>query len=84
MILITGASGNIGREVLKHTLATGTKIRAAYQNAGKADAPSGVEVATVDFNRPETLKAALQGVGRVFLVRGEIEGRSISPRFVKS
>ena len=68
MILITGASGNIGREVLKHTMATGTNIRAAYQDASKADAPSGVEVATVDFNQPETLKAALQGVDRVFLV----------------
>ena len=68
MILITGASGNIGREVLKHTMTTGTKIRASYQDASKADAPSGVEVATVDFNQPETLKAALQGVDRVFLV----------------
>ena len=68
MILITGASGNIGREVLKHTMATGTNIRAAYQDASKADAPSGVEVATVDFNQPGTLKAALQGVDRVFLV----------------
>jgi uncharacterized protein YbjT (DUF2867 family) len=68
MILITGASGNVGKEVLKHTLATGAKVRAAYQNASKADAPSGVEVATVDFNQPETLKAALQDVDRMFLV----------------
>ena len=68
MILVTGASGNIGREVLKETEATGTRIRAAYQDASNADAPPGVEVATVDFNQPETLKAALQGVDRVFLV----------------
>jgi uncharacterized protein YbjT (DUF2867 family) len=68
MILITGASGNIGREVLKHTVATGRKVRAAYQDASKADAPPGVEVATVDFNQPETLRAALQGVDRMFLV----------------
>ena len=69
MILITGASGNVGREVLKQTAQTGAKIRAAYQDVGKVNAPSGIEVATVDFGQPETLKVALQGVDRVFLVR---------------
>jgi uncharacterized protein YbjT (DUF2867 family) len=68
MILITGASGNVGREVLKQTAQTGAKIRAAYQDVGKVNAPSGIEVATVDFGQPETLKVALQGVDRVFLV----------------
>jgi uncharacterized protein YbjT (DUF2867 family) len=68
MILITGAGGNVGREVLKQTAQTGAKIRAAYQDVSKANAPSGIEVATVDFEQPETLKVALQGVDRVFLV----------------
>jgi uncharacterized protein YbjT (DUF2867 family) len=69
MILITGASGNVGREVLRQTAAAGAKVRAAYQSAAKAaDAPRGVEIATVDYNRPETLRAALDGVERVFLV----------------
>lgn len=68
MILITGASGNVGREVLKQMVQAGAKIRAAYQDASKANLPSEIEVATVDFNRPETLKTALRGVDRVFLV----------------
>ncbi len=69
MILITGASGNVGREVLRQIAGTGWKIRAAYQSAGKAkSAPVGVESALVDFNQPETLRAALEGVDRVFLV----------------
>lgn len=68
MILITGASGNVGREVLKQTAQTGAKIRAAYQDVSKAMAASGVEVVMVDFTKPETLGAALQGVDRVFLV----------------
>jgi uncharacterized protein YbjT (DUF2867 family) len=69
MILITGASGNAGREVLKLAVSSGAKVRAAYQNATKASgAPSGVEIATVDFNSPATLLAALQGVDKVFLV----------------
>ncbi len=69
MILITGASGNVGREVLKQIAATRTSVRAAFQSASKAaTAPSGVEIVTMDYNQPLTLQAALKGVERVFLV----------------
>jgi uncharacterized protein YbjT (DUF2867 family) len=69
MILITGASGNVGKEVLKQIAQTGVPVRAAFQSAGKAaSAPSGVEIVTVDYNQPETLRAALKNVNRVFLV----------------
>jgi uncharacterized protein YbjT (DUF2867 family) len=69
MILITGASGNVGKEVLRQVAASGAKVRAAFQTANKAArAPSGVEIATVDYNQPETLHTALKGVDRVFLV----------------
>jgi uncharacterized protein YbjT (DUF2867 family) len=69
MILITGASGNVGREVLQQMVATGAKVRAAFQSVSKAAiAPSGVEIVTMDYNQPETVQAALKGVERVFLV----------------
>ena len=69
MILITGASGNVGKEVLKQIAASGAKVRAAFQTVTKAAAaPSGVEIATMDYNQPETIQAALKGVDRVFLV----------------
>lgn len=69
MILITGASGNVGREVLKQIAATGERVRAAFQSVGKASiAPSGVDIVTMDYNQPETLQKALKGVERVFLV----------------
>ncbi|HEX4771599.1 MAG TPA: SDR family oxidoreductase [Bryobacteraceae bacterium] len=68
MILITGAGGNVGREVLKQMVQTRTAVRAAYQSAAKAVAPPGVEIATIDYNRPDTVRAALTGVTRVFLV----------------
>ena len=69
MILITGASGNVGREVLKQIAATGAKVRAAFQSVGKAAvAPSGVDIVTMDYNQPQTLQTALKGVDRVFLV----------------
>jgi uncharacterized protein YbjT (DUF2867 family) len=69
MILITGASGNVGKEVLKQVVQTGARVRAAFQSAAKAaTAPSGVEVVTMDYTQPETVRAALNGVERVFLV----------------
>jgi uncharacterized protein YbjT (DUF2867 family) len=69
LILITGASGNVGKEVLKQIVGTPAQVRAAFQSPSKvAGAPSGVEIVTMDFNRPETLQAALKGVERVFLV----------------
>jgi uncharacterized protein YbjT (DUF2867 family) len=72
MILITGASGNVGKEVLKQAAQaaarTGKKIRAGFQSTAKAVAPAGVEVVTIDYNQPVTLRAALRGADRVFLV----------------
>jgi uncharacterized protein YbjT (DUF2867 family) len=69
MLLITGASGNVGREVLKQIAGTGVPVRAAFQSVSKAAAaPSGVEVVTMEYNQPETVRAALTGVDHVFLV----------------
>jgi uncharacterized protein YbjT (DUF2867 family) len=69
MILITGASGNVGKEVLKQIARSGVPARAAFQSITKASsAPSGVEIAVADYNRPETLQEALREVDRVFLV----------------
>jgi uncharacterized protein YbjT (DUF2867 family) len=69
MILITGASGNVGSEVLKQSATAKLKIRAAYLSASKAkEAPAGVETLTMDYTKPDTIRAALQGVESVFLV----------------
>ncbi|HYW40885.1 MAG TPA: SDR family oxidoreductase [Terriglobales bacterium] len=61
-------SGNVGKEVLKQIAQTGTQVRAAFQSVSKASGPSGVEIVTVDYNQPETLRTALKGIDRVFLV----------------
>jgi len=69
MILITGASGNVGSEVLKQATAARLKIRAAYLSPQKAkEAPTGVETVLMDYAKPETIRAALGGVEKVFLV----------------
>jgi uncharacterized protein YbjT (DUF2867 family) len=69
MILITGASGNVGREVVRQALAVGLKIRATYQSAAvAAKAPAGLDGVIMDYAKPETIRSALRGVEKVFLV----------------
>ena len=68
MILITGASGNVGREVLRQAVEAGLQVRAGYQVLKKETVLAGVESVSVDFNQPQSLRAALSGVGKVFLV----------------
>jgi uncharacterized protein YbjT (DUF2867 family) len=69
MILITGAGGNVGAEVLRQIAKTGHRVRAAFQSASKiATAPTGIETVTMDYNQPKTIRAALRNVDRVFLV----------------
>jgi uncharacterized protein YbjT (DUF2867 family) len=69
VILITGASGNVGKEVLKQMTQMGVEVRAAFQSVSKAaGASSGVEIVSLDYNQAETLETALKGVDRVFLV----------------
>ena len=69
MILITGASGNVGHEVLKQALALGLKIRATFQSSSvAAKAPAGLEGVIMDYSKPETIRRALHGVEKIFLV----------------
>ncbi|MEV5239510.1 SDR family oxidoreductase [Streptomyces cinnamoneus] len=68
MILVTGATGNVGSELVTRLAAAGVPVRAMTRSPEKADFPSGVEVVAGDFDKPETLPAALDGIDRVFVV----------------
>ena len=67
-ILVTGATGNVGRLVVDCLLAAGAKqIRALTNNPKKAALPAEVEVVEGYLGRLETLPAALEGVERMYL-----------------
>src|ERR1700746_4211187 len=69
MILITGASGNVGREVVKQALRLGLTIRASFRTPDlAAKAPAGLEGVIMDYTKPETIRPALHGVDKIFLV----------------
>jgi NAD(P)H dehydrogenase (quinone) len=70
-LLVTGASGHLGRRVVELLLENkaGTVIAGTRDPAKVADlAAKGAEVRVIDFDRPETLAEGLKGVNRLLLV----------------
>jgi uncharacterized protein YbjT (DUF2867 family) len=68
VILVTGATGHVGRYVVSQLLQTSTAVRALARNPDQASLPSGVEIVRGDLSNPDTLNACLVGVEAVFLM----------------
>jgi uncharacterized protein YbjT (DUF2867 family) len=75
MILITGATGTVGRALLDRLLEAGTPVRALTRDPQQARVPAGVEVVGGDLGDEDSLKPALEGVTKVFAVSaGHLRG----------
>jgi uncharacterized protein YbjT (DUF2867 family) len=70
MILVTGATGNVGSELVHTLVARGEAVRALTRDSSRTNFPAAVEVAHGDLEVPETLTPALEGVRKVFLLGG--------------
>jgi uncharacterized protein YbjT (DUF2867 family) len=70
MFLVTGATGNVGRELVRALPGTGAPVRALSRKDQPTGLPSSVQVVTGDLNQPGTLTAALAGVDGMFLLSG--------------
>ena len=68
-ILITGAGGNVGREVVSHLLARGEPVKAAVFRVDPNALPGEAPQVRFDFADPATYAEALTGVDRLFLLR---------------
>lgn len=81
MILVTGPTGNVGTPLVKILKAQDVPFRAAYHSAEKASkaGPGGV---VLDYARPETIRPALAGIDRVFLLSPP-GGTALEPRMVE-
>jgi uncharacterized protein YbjT (DUF2867 family) len=67
VILVTGATGNVGRNVVAQLLAEGAKVCAASRSPETASLPDGVEVVRADLAAPGTPPATFRGIDRIFL-----------------
>lgn len=70
MILVTGASGTVGSEVLKQLREQGAEVRAAFHSADKAARAKkqGIDTVVLDYANRASTAAALKGVDKVFLL----------------
>jgi uncharacterized protein YbjT (DUF2867 family) len=79
-ILLTGATGNVGRHVVSALVTQGRDVRAVVRDPGTASLPGRVEVVRGDLSSPETLTAAVHGVESVYLMW---PGLPVEPRVVQ-
>jgi uncharacterized protein YbjT (DUF2867 family) len=68
VILVTGATGRVGRLVVDELVRAGVQVRALTRRPEDAALPGGVEVVAGDFTDPASLEPALDGAAAVFLV----------------
>lgn len=75
MIVVTGATGNIGRPLVQILDAAGAQVRAVSRTVRAADLPAGVEHRQADLLDTNRLAAAVDGAHTVFLLTsGEFLG----------
>lgn len=74
MFLVTGATGNVGSEVVEQLLAAGEQVRVFTRDAGKAARWAGrVEAVTGSFEETDRFAAACTGAKGVFLMNAAVE-----------
>ncbi|MEU6044448.1 NmrA family NAD(P)-binding protein [Streptomyces griseus] len=67
-ILVTGATGTVGRRVVEQLLERGEHVRALTRDPARAELPAGVEVVRGDLTDPASLEPALDGVTGLHLI----------------
>jgi NAD(P)H dehydrogenase (quinone) len=75
MIVVTAASGQLGRHVVDGLRKQGVKFAAGVRNTA---VELGVETRELDYNRPETLESALRGAEKVLLISGSEVGQRVA------
>jgi uncharacterized protein YbjT (DUF2867 family) len=71
-ILVTGATGTVGRQVIEQLVRRGADVRALVRDPSKADFPAGVAVAQGDLLDVDSLRNAVSGVSTLFLLNAVV------------
>ena len=70
MIVVAGATGNVGREVVRLLVEAGQPVRALIRDPAKAAPPAGATAAAGDLTNPATLRSAFAGGTALFMLSG--------------
>lgn len=79
MILVTGATGNVGAELTVQLAAHGHPVRAMTRHPNAAAFAPGVEVTYGDADDPASLDTAFRGADRAFLMTAQAPGLAAHP-----
>ncbi|MCR9283185.1 MAG: NmrA/HSCARG family protein [Rhodobacteraceae bacterium] len=71
-ILVTGATGNVGSNVVEQLVNRGKSVRALVRDPSKANFPDGVDVMNGDLLDMDSLRNAFSGVSTLFLLNGVV------------
>jgi uncharacterized protein YbjT (DUF2867 family) len=71
-ILVTGATGNVGSQIVEHLVKRGADVRALVRDPSKAVFPAGVNVVQGDFLDIDSLRNAMSGVSTLFLLNAVV------------
>jgi len=71
-ILVTGSTGNVGRNVVEQLVTRGANVRALVRDPSKASFPAGVEVVEGDMLDVDSMRRAMSGVSTLFLLNGVV------------
>jgi uncharacterized protein YbjT (DUF2867 family) len=71
-ILVTGASGNVGRQVVEQLVKRGADVRALVRDPAKTEFPANVNVVQGDLLDPDSLRGAFSGVSTMFLLNAVV------------
>ncbi|GAB7106228.1 NAD(P)H-binding protein [Streptomyces phaeofaciens JCM 4814] len=82
MIVVTGATGNVGRELVRVLTAGGERVTATSRTIADPEVPDGVRRLRADLTDPESLRSVLDGADALFLHDGGPSAHLLSPRDV--
>jgi uncharacterized protein YbjT (DUF2867 family) len=82
MIVVTGATGNVGRPLVRAMAGAGERVTAVSRGMAPVDLPAGTRHVRADLTEPQTLRPALDGAEALFLHDGGAGGHGLDPRAI--
>jgi uncharacterized protein YbjT (DUF2867 family) len=80
VIVVTGATGNVGRPLVAALAAAGERVTAVSRRVSGQSVPEGVRFQPVDLTDPESLRPAVDGAQALFLQDTGMNAHLLSPR----